>query len=111
MSIIQIMVTIIIVTILVTVILGVASYAAYWLRRGRRPAQPVEPDATPRYFFRYMPPPEEAGDQEETAAAERPDAEVADGVPPPSDERPGARAEMVEAITGAGKKTNGRSGR
>lgn len=55
MSIIQIMVTIIIVTILVTVILGVASYAAYWLRRGRRPAAPTEVDDTPRYFYRYMP--------------------------------------------------------
>jgi Tfp pilus assembly protein PilE len=55
MSIIQIMVTIIIVTILVTVILGVASYAAYWLRRGRRPTSPSEVDDTPRYFYRYLP--------------------------------------------------------
>lgn len=54
MSIIQIMVTIIIVTILVTVILGVASYGAYWLRRGRRPALPAEMDTTPRFFYRYV---------------------------------------------------------
>lgn len=56
MSIIQIMVTIIIVTILVTVILGVASYAVYWLRRARRPAaQPSTPSDAPRFFYRYMP--------------------------------------------------------
>lgn len=55
MSIVQIMVTIIIVTILVTVILGVVSYAAYWLRRVRRPVQaPVDLEA-PRFFFRYTP--------------------------------------------------------
>ncbi len=56
MSIIQIMVTIIIVTILVTVILGVASYAAYWLRRNRRPARREAESDEPRFFFRYMPP-------------------------------------------------------
>ncbi len=56
MSIIQIMVTIIIVTILVTVILGVASYAAYWLRRNRRPARRAAESDEPRFFFRYMPP-------------------------------------------------------
>ncbi len=60
MSIIQIMVTIIIVTILVTVILGVASYAAYWLRRGRRPTEPQQIDTAPRFFYRYVP----NGDQE-----------------------------------------------
>jgi hypothetical protein len=59
------MVTIIIVTILVTVILGVASYAAYWLRRGRRPVEPQEIDTAPRFFYRYMP----NGD-EETADAD-----------------------------------------
>jgi Tfp pilus assembly protein PilE len=55
MSVIQLMVTIIIVTILVTVILGVISYAAYWLRRMRRPTKPVEVDTTPRFFYRYLP--------------------------------------------------------
>jgi hypothetical protein len=49
------MVTIIIVTILVTVILGVVSYAAYWLRRMRRPTGPMEVDTTPRFFYRYVP--------------------------------------------------------
>ncbi|UCF19964.1 MAG: hypothetical protein JSU87_00705 [Gemmatimonadota bacterium] len=55
MSIVQIMMTIIIVTILITVILGVASYGAYWLRRGRRPVQPVEVDTEPRFFYRFVP--------------------------------------------------------
>jgi len=55
MSVIQLMVTIIIVTILVTVILGVVSYAAYWLRRMRRPVHSKEVDTTPRFFFRYDP--------------------------------------------------------
>lgn len=55
MSVVQIMVTIIIVTILVTVILGVVSYAAYWFRRVRRPAQaPVDVEAF-KFFFRYTP--------------------------------------------------------
>ena len=61
MSIIQIMVTIIIVTILVTVILGVASYAAYWLRRNRRPARREAESDEPRFFFRYRPPGEADG--------------------------------------------------
>ena len=55
MSIVQIMMTIIIVTILITVILGVASYGAYWLRRGRQPVQPAEENTGPRFFYRYVP--------------------------------------------------------
>jgi Tfp pilus assembly protein PilE len=55
MSVVQLMVTIIIVTILVTVILGVVSYAAYWLRRVRRPARPREVETRPRFFYRYLP--------------------------------------------------------
>lgn len=55
MSVVQIMVTIIIVTILVTVILGVVSYAAYWLRRVRRPVQAPVDLEKPRFFFRYAP--------------------------------------------------------
>lgn len=55
MSVIQLMVTIIIVTILVTVILGVVSYAAYWLRRMRRPAASREVEVEPRFFYRYVP--------------------------------------------------------
>jgi Tfp pilus assembly protein PilE len=89
MSIIQIMVTIIIVTILVTVILGVASYGAYWLRRGRRPAEPVELDSSPRFFCRYNP---ESGEAEpaERAAPEK-------VVEPPVDEPgPLMRDRLVE---------------
>lgn len=63
MSIIQIMVTIIIVTILVTVILGVASYAVFWLRRMRRPASRPQPDSdSPRFFYRYIPKADVAAD-------------------------------------------------
>ena len=65
MSVIQLMVTIIIVTILVTVILGVVSYAAYWLRRMRRPAQPKEVDAAPRFFYRYEPGEDELAERAE----------------------------------------------
>nr|NIN11916.1 hypothetical protein [Gemmatimonadales bacterium]NIN51288.1 hypothetical protein [Gemmatimonadales bacterium]NIP08752.1 hypothetical protein [Gemmatimonadales bacterium]NIS66182.1 hypothetical protein [Gemmatimonadales bacterium] len=55
MSVIQLMVTIIIVTILVTVILGVVSYIAYWLRRVRRPAPAQEVQIAPRFFYRHFP--------------------------------------------------------
>lgn len=55
MSVIQLMVTIIIVTILVTVILGVVSYIAYWLRRVRRPAPAQEVEVAPRFFYRHFP--------------------------------------------------------
>jgi hypothetical protein len=102
MSVIQIMVTIIIVTILVTVILGVASYFAYWLRRSRRPAEPEEQESAPRFFYRYLP--ESAADdavsQAPDAAAEPAGAAVAPGV---------ADAEMAAlaaAPTGSG---NGRT--
>lgn len=53
MNVVQLMVTIIIVTILVTVILGIVSYAAYWLRRARRPAPTEAVETEPRFFYRY----------------------------------------------------------
>ncbi|NIR45868.1 MAG: hypothetical protein GWN99_15660 [Gemmatimonadetes bacterium] len=94
MSVIQIMVTIIIVTILVTVILGVASYAAYWLRRGRRPAPPVEDDDRPRFFYRYIP-----------------ELEGSAGAPDPSDAEAGfTGADSEEPALTGGERTNGRSG-
>jgi Tfp pilus assembly protein PilE len=55
MNVVQLMVTIIIVTILVTIILGIVSYAAYWLRRARRPAQTEVVETEPRFFYRYRP--------------------------------------------------------
>lgn len=55
MNVVQLMVTIIIVTILVTVILGIVSYAAYWLRRARRPAPTEVVETEPRFFYRYRP--------------------------------------------------------
>lgn len=75
MNVVQLMVTIIIVTILVTVILGIVSYAAYWLRRARRPAQAEAVETEPRFFYRYqravtdsaietVAPPEEGADSE-----------------------------------------------
>lgn len=63
MSVIQLMVTIIIVTILVTVILGIVSYIAYWLRRVRRPAPAQEVEVAPRFFYRHFP--EEGVDEPE----------------------------------------------
>ena len=70
MSVIQLMVTIIIVTILVTVILGVVSYAAYWLRRARRPAQPQKVESGPRFFYRYVPKTARRDDDGEPPSAE-----------------------------------------
>ncbi len=71
MSVIQLMVTIIIVTILVTVILGIVSYVAYWLRRVRRPAAGQEVDLDPRFFYRHFPeePVAEVDPQEEVDTA------------------------------------------
>ena len=97
MSIIQIMVTIIIVTILVTVILGVASYAAYWLRRGRRPAGPTEVDDTPRYFYRYMP------EEERIATGASGEQE------PASPEPQSTRLDVEEVVVGQSE-GNGRTG-
>jgi hypothetical protein len=94
MSVIQIMVMIIIVTILVTVILGVASYAAYWLRRGRRPAAPVEVGKGPRYFYRYT---QEAEDDSGTVD------QALDNETPTST----VHGEEAAAV---GDRTNGRSG-
>ncbi len=81
MSIIQIMVTIIIVTILVTVILGVASYAAYWMRRGRQPAEPVEVDTSPRFFYRHLPDGDEGASSTARAEAGTGDHQIDSPVP------------------------------
>jgi len=91
MSIVQIMVTIIIVTILITVILGVASYGAYWLRRSRRPVEPEESEAKPRFFYRYVP---DGGGVRADIAASTETAE------PVEDERPESRADLSEFALG-----------
>ncbi len=96
MSIIQIMVTIIIVTILVTVILGVASYAAYWLRRGRRPDEPQEIDTAPRFFYRYSP----NGDDETVGESREVDATQIDSPIPLRRPRPAGFTPMTEGGNG-----------
>lgn len=96
MSIVQIMVTIIIVTILVTVILGVASYAAYWLRRGRRPTEPQEIDTAPRFFYRYMP----NGDEEIADAGGAADAIQIDSPVPLRRPRPASFSPATETGNG-----------
>jgi len=71
MSVIDLLITIIIVTILVTIGLGVVTYVAYKLRLARRPRRDEEEDEGPRYFHRYRP---------ESAEA-RPDDGAAAGTP------------------------------
>ncbi len=83
MSVIQLMVTIIIVTILVTVILGVVSYIAYWLRRVRRPASAQEVEIAPRFFYRHFP---EEPVAEPELLNERDEAEDSDAVDSTLDE-------------------------
>jgi hypothetical protein len=95
------MVTIIIVTILVTVILGVASYAAYWLRRGRRPVELEAVDTSPRYFYRYMPEDPMATPEVESAAGL--------SVAPAMDRVRSDR--LVKAAAGSNGSSNGRSRR
>jgi len=56
MSVIDLLITIIVVTILVTIALGVATYIAYKLRLARQPAQVVEETPGGRYFVLYEPP-------------------------------------------------------
>jgi Tfp pilus assembly protein PilE len=86
MNVVQLMVTIIIVTILVTVILGVVSYAAYWLRRVRRPARRREVETTPRFFYRYLPQEQVAVEAAGSGAAA---AETAADQPESAPSRPG----------------------
>ncbi len=87
MSVIQLMVTIIIVTILVTVILGVVSYVAYWLRRVRRPAPAQEVELDPRFFYRHFP--------EEPIAEVEPDAALEAAQGGDGAEPAGARPPLV----------------
>ena len=70
MSVIQIMVTIIIVTILVTVVLGAGSYVAYRLRQARRPVEQPDHLPGPRFFYRYVPSDRPSTEVREVSAAE-----------------------------------------
>lgn len=99
MNVIEIMVTIIIVTILVTVVLGVASYAAYWLRRTRGPEPRADETDGPRYFYLYEPEPGLA-DREEAAERARAEAAIENGRPD-SDGVP-ASVDLVHAGSASG---------
>jgi Tfp pilus assembly protein PilE len=70
MSVIDLLITIIVVTILVTIALGVMSYLAYKLRLARRPSQPEDDMAESRYFVIHEPPLESAPETEDTSVAE-----------------------------------------
>jgi heme/copper-type cytochrome/quinol oxidase subunit 2 len=56
MSVLDLLITIIIVTILVTIALGVMTYIAYKLRLARRPPQEAEQEDDTRYFMVHEPP-------------------------------------------------------
>lgn len=56
MSVIDLLVTIIVVTILVTIALGVMTYIAYKLRMSRRPGAESDANAGPRFFVVHEPP-------------------------------------------------------
>lgn len=56
MSVIDLLITIIVVTILVTIALGVATYIAYKLRLARQPASIEDEVPAGRYFVEHEPP-------------------------------------------------------
>ena len=58
MSVIDLLITIIVVTILVTIALGVATYIAYKLRLARQPGVADEVERSARYFVLHEPPSE-----------------------------------------------------
>lgn len=70
MSVIDLLITIIVVTILVTIALGVMSYLAYKLRLARRPSQTEDDRTESRYFVIHEPPLESAPATEDTSVAE-----------------------------------------
>jgi Tfp pilus assembly protein PilE len=71
MSVVDLLVTIIVVTILVTIALGVVTYVAYKLRLARRPAAETEGASETRYFEAHEPPqPDDAAESEATAEGE-----------------------------------------
>ena len=75
MSVVDLLVTIIVVTILVTIALGVVTYVAYKLRLARRPASETGGAAEPRYFEAHEPPqPDESAESEPTTTEDEPRA-------------------------------------
>jgi hypothetical protein len=56
MSVIDLLITIVVVTILVTITLAVITYVAYKLRLARQPVAAPEEEGALRFFVRYPPP-------------------------------------------------------
>lgn len=55
MSVVDLLITIVVVTILVTIVLAVITYVAYKLRLTRQPAESMGADGDPGYFVPYLP--------------------------------------------------------
>lgn len=70
MTVIDLLITIIVVTILVTIALGVMTYLAYKLRLARRPRRADEDAAETRYFVVHEPPKPTATQAEDTSVSE-----------------------------------------
>lgn len=60
MSVVDLLITIVVVTILVTIVLAVVTYVAYKLRLARQPVEESPPEDELRYFVRFAPPEDEA---------------------------------------------------
>jgi len=56
MTVVDLLITIVVVTILVTLVLAVITYVAYKLRLARQPAELQDGGGDLRYFVRYLPP-------------------------------------------------------
>ncbi|MGD2122442.1 MAG: hypothetical protein PVJ76_11890 [Gemmatimonadota bacterium] len=56
MTVVDLLITIVVVTILVTIVLAVITYVAYKLRLARQPAEELESEGDLRYFVRHTPP-------------------------------------------------------
>jgi len=56
MTVVDLLITIVVVTILVTIVLAVITYVAYKLRLTRQPAEQVEKEGDTSFFVPYLPP-------------------------------------------------------
>ena len=61
MTVVDLLITIVVVTILVTLVLAVITYVAYKLRLARQPAELQDAAGDLRYFVRYLPPEGQSG--------------------------------------------------
>lgn len=68
MTVVDLLITIVVVTILVTIVLAVVTYVAYKFRLARQPAEPTNDEGDLRYFVRYHPP--EGGARQEAHASQ-----------------------------------------